>query len=241
MIKFGPYIEKKQAKSMGLLYYMTGRLCKNGHVDKKLVSSNKCMTCQNLFGRTDKRRAYEAAWKRKRRKCPEFIMEEKEARERWLSKDGVREEIYRKTAEYNRNRYATDPEFRERKNEAGKIWSKNNPDKVRDKSLRWVRRNPEKVRMANQERRVHREITQGRSAGVDLGKLFRENLGFCPYCSKCLFEGYHLDHILPISLGGGNEEANLQCICASCNLKKGAKHPDDWHGEIGWHTAAIRG
>lgn len=33
----------------------------------------------------------------------------------------------------------------------------------------------------------------------------------------------HIDHKLPIALGGGDEIDNLQVLCASCNLHKGAK------------------
>lgn len=32
-----------------------------------------------------------------------------------------------------------------------------------------------------------------------------------------------IDHIKPVVLGGGNEKANLQTLCQSCNSRKGAK------------------
>jgi len=46
--------------------------------------------------------------------------------------------------------------------------------------------------------------------------------------SKCAHCGFtccspHIDHILPVALGGSDEIENLQVLCASCNLHKGAK------------------
>ncbi len=43
-------------------------------------------------------------------------------------------------------------------------------------------------------------------------------------CVKCA--GTHklqVDHIFPFSLGGGNDESNLQCLCRKCNRSKGVK------------------
>ena len=30
---------------------------------------------------------------------------------------------------------------------------------------------------------------------------------------------------MPLALGGKHEDENLQLLCATCNLSKGAKHP----------------
>jgi 5-methylcytosine-specific restriction endonuclease McrA len=37
------------------------------------------------------------------------------------------------------------------------------------------------------------------------------------------FSGLHIDHVYPVLHGGGNEVANLQLLCPTCNLKKHAK------------------
>ena len=47
--------------------------------------------------------------------------------------------------------------------------------------------------------------------------------------SKCVACGReccspHIDHKLPVALGGTDEIDNLQVLCAACNLHKGAKH-----------------
>lgn len=44
---------------------------------------------------------------------------------------------------------------------------------------------------------------------------------------RCKFCGTHealsIDHIVPRAAGGGDEIENLQTLCLSCNIKKGAK------------------
>ena len=37
----------------------------------------------------------------------------------------------------------------------------------------------------------------------------------------------HLDHIVPVCLGGTNEESNLQCLCRRCNGKKNFRLTND--------------
>jgi len=34
---------------------------------------------------------------------------------------------------------------------------------------------------------------------------------------------FHFDHIVPITLGGGNNPVNIQLTCRYCNLAKGAR------------------
>lgn len=54
----------------------------------------------------------------------------------------------------------------------------------------------------------------------------------CVYCRVDLADGYHVDHIMPIALGGSNDKSNIQALCPTCNLKKGAKHPEQYARQL---------
>lgn len=59
-------------------------------------------------------------------------------------------------------------------------------------------------------------------------KLFKLQQGKCPCCNEPLGANYHLDHIMPIHLGGPNIDSNMQLLRQICNLQKSAQHPIDF-------------
>ena len=48
----------------------------------------------------------------------------------------------------------------------------------------------------------------------------------CQKCGKYMPDevGLHIDHIIPVKLGGKSVESNLQVLCDKCNLKKGSNY-----------------
>lgn len=65
--------------------------------------------------------------------------------------------------------------------------------------------------------------------------LFLTQNNKCVYCNLHLaITGYHIDHIMPLVLGGSNWINNIQLLCPQCNLKKHAKNPDIYEKEIGY-------
>ena len=48
----------------------------------------------------------------------------------------------------------------------------------------------------------------------------------CYLCGARL-KKFHIDHFIPLALGGTNDAGNLRLACPTCNLSKGAKHPHD--------------
>lgn len=52
-------------------------------------------------------------------------------------------------------------------------------------------------------------------------RILKEHGNRCAKCGamKCL----EIDHIIPVSKGGKENESNMQVLCKTCNLKKGNK------------------
>lgn len=94
---------------------------------------------------------------------------------------------------------------------------------------RYRAENPDKVR----------EFTQRRQ-GRKLGRLPRgtvraqgEVQGWrCFTCDVDIAAAYHVDHWMPLALGGPHNSANIRLLCPPCNVRKGAKHPDTFLAEI---------
>lgn len=45
----------------------------------------------------------------------------------------------------------------------------------------------------------------------------------CAYCERRLDSIYHVEHIIPVSVGGSNNMSNLVLSCPFCNLHAGSK------------------
>jgi 5-methylcytosine-specific restriction endonuclease McrA len=78
----------------------------------------------------------------------------------------------------------------------------------------------------------HNYRSKKRGSGGKLSKgivshLMTEQKSRCVYCANVLTV-FHLDHIVPISAGGLNEDSNVQLLCPQCNLQKGAKMPEEF-------------
>lgn len=82
--------------------------------------------------------------------------------------------------------------------------------------------NPHRVREWTQTRRSG---MTGRLLYGTVPKLLTAQRSRCIYCRKSLIAGYHVDHIMPLKLGGKHEASNIQLLCPTCNVRKSARHP----------------
>lgn len=113
-------------------------------------------------------------------------------------------------------------------------WRSVNPDKVKEQNAKWHAENPEARRIHEHNRRA-RKIEAGGSLSAGLAdRLFDLQRGKCACCGKPLGKTYHMDHIMPLSLGGTNDGDNIQLLRAKCNLQKNAKHPIDFMQSRGY-------
>lgn len=99
-----------------------------------------------------------------------------------------------------------------------KTWRQANPERMQALIRGWKRRNPEKVRLA--KRKDNSASRRRRRAW-----LMEAQGGRCAYCREKLGREVHIDHVMPLALGGHNRRSNLQLTCPTCNLSKGATHP----------------
>lgn len=107
-------------------------------------------------------------------------------------------------------------------------WRAENPTNVKVNFSAWVKKNPEAMRVHEQNRRA-REIASGGKLSRGLSKkLYALQKGKCACCKQPLGAGYHLDHIMPLVLGGTNTDNNIQLLRQRCNNQKHAKHPIDF-------------
>lgn len=92
----------------------------------------------------------------------------------------------------------------------------------------WKKRNKDKVRIYTQNR-LKRTLWQEKKLSKGLiNKLLLLQKGRCACCGDVLGKDFHIDHILPIALGGLHEDSNIQLLKSTCNLRKGKKHPIDY-------------
>lgn len=127
--------------------------------------------------------------------------------------------------------------------EASRAWKKRNPIKVKIASYRynksrvyktWHINNPNWVRLKGSRRRA--KVRAGTVSPNIIEQLLLSQDNYCNYlwCNADLhFTGFHLDHIMPLALGGEHKDSNLQILCPSCNLSKHAKHPTKFFESLG--------
>lgn len=99
---------------------------------------------------------------------------------------------------------------------------------------------PESVRAGNHNRRARQQGNGGTHTPADIRAQYARQNGRCYWQATdvCrdrrgkLDDEYHVDHVMPLILGGSNGPENLVIACPTCNLSKGAKHPQDFCGRL---------
>lgn len=199
----GPIVKRAEAIEQGLTHYFTGNPCKYGHVSERILVSRLCKECKRIQAIS--------YYERNKDKSKEYRKSKKEKIKETKRKYHIKnkDDISKKSSEYYYNNKNLFSEYR--------------------------KRNLEKYAAHQRNRRALIKNAEGSHTKEDVDEIYRNQKGLCaePTCSKDLYDGYHVDHIMPISLGGGNGPDNLQCLCPECNRKKSSKHPIDWALENG--------
>lgn len=105
-------------------------------------------------------------------------------------------------------------------------WRKANPERVKRNIAAWNAANPERLATYPQTRRARKLdgfIEEVRSLVV----LERDD-GVCGICGGDVDPfNFHVDHIIPLSLGGEHSYANVQTAHPLCNQTKGNRMPEE--------------
>jgi 5-methylcytosine-specific restriction endonuclease McrA len=220
-------ITRKEARAQGLVHYCTGKSCKRGHIAKRYVSNLECVIC--VYDKTKARQWHKVNPER------HYALTRKWAQ---ANPDKVREGRERAKAkpDYAKIRWhAIDPELR--KSRKRKWYVENRQHAIRY-TAQWAAENPERNRelsaAVTRRRRARALRSTGTHTAADLAAILKAQNHRCAYCRSDLRKAKrHVDHVQPLARGGSNHRANLQYLCAPCNLAKGARDPVEFAQELG--------
>lgn len=204
----------------------TGKLTDNNQLlSRGILNSGACKICQKKRSSDWVKRNKE----RQKKNCAEWYANNKE-------KVKVTGALY-----YKKNKALVlekRKEYRKKNIERKKIvdakYRTANREKVRNITKNWKVLHPESLRINNQNRRALKKLSGGKISKDLVQRLYKLQQGKCPCCKNPLNNDYHLDHVIPLSLGGTNDDLNMQLLRSICNLQKNAKHPIDFMQSRGY-------
>jgi 5-methylcytosine-specific restriction endonuclease McrA len=241
---------REQAREDGDVRFFNGHPCSHGHLSDRYVKSNFCAQCSSEraaqgyaknrdqicarvreYANANKERVL--ADKRRYHKENSDVLKAKKA-EYYLRN---REHIMQKSSRrYNEKKESILERERQRRKDFPSLFREQNRrlyerhrEAISRRAKQYRKDKPEAKRALNASYRARKRNAKGKFCSEDIFRMLQEQDHLCLGCSADLKEvTYHIDHILPLKLGGSNEPHNIQLLCASCNCSKGDKHPNDW-------------
>lgn len=211
-------IARADALAVGLKRYFTGRPCRRGHEAERAACDHTCVECSRLKARDpavrDRRRSYFAEHQRQYRKAhPDRVRATK-------LKPGLEA-----LAAAKREQRAKNPELH--RAALSRSFQRHKAKRMAETAA-WRAANREAARHHNRAAKAKRRAAVGTFTKDDIRSLFDAQCGICAACSADIADGYHIDHMTPLSRGGTNWPVNLQLLCAPCNQSKGNKTMEEW-------------
>lgn len=208
----GPWQNARSvARTSGALRYLTGAPCVRGHVAPRLVSSGACYDCASSWRQCNK---------------------EKIAADYVLWRDANRESLN----EYHRGWYADNLEqARAGSREASRKKRDKDPEGYARAALAFYHKKMEDPEFRelhshrSKNNRAKRMKADGSFTQGDVIRIHADQHHKCAICGVDTTNGFHIDHITPLSRGGSNWPANLQILCRRCNSSKGSKTMDEFY------------
>lgn len=137
---------------------------------------------------------------------------------------------------------AKDPEYHRRR---GRIWALQNSERKKELNRAWKNKNRDRInarrreraatgtRIEEKARRVAR-LKQNESADCTARIRLLKLMPFCQYCFGLFSRKLRrtIEHVIPVSRGGGHVPHNLVAACGACNSSKRDKLLTEWSGPI---------
>lgn len=204
-------ISRKEAIEQELPRYFTGKPCVNGHVSERFTKKCDCVECNNE--RNAEYRSISSNKEKARIRSKEW-RDSVGSDANYASVLASRVKNYGSNANYWRDYNGRTKQYHN------------------ERTLKWCRDHPEKKRNLSRQRKAMIRNAEGNHTAYDVALILEEQNFTCPYCNVDLANGYHVDHYIPLALGGSNWPDNLQCLCPTCNTSKGKKDPYEWHKSL---------
>lgn len=227
-------ISRADARLYGIKYYFTGKQCKNGHYQRS-TATGACLDCKvayhnrNIDSIKAKKKEYQANNKEKKRAADKAYYEaNKDKRREYNAK--YRAENAERILAQKRAYHFSKREFHVQKS---RDYYRAHFDVLSERKRKYNDKNKEMVRQWSRNSKARRKGAEGKHTKDDVQRIFDRQKCKCANCLCDVSGGYHVDHIMPIILGGTNWPENLQILCPTCNLRKNAKDPIDWARENG--------
>lgn len=251
-----PIVTRAEARAAAAKRYFTGKPCPSGHITERQVSSGDCIIClaarskaanearRILIGGTASR-YFSGLPCKYGHVCERYV-----AGNACVACDKLRCETKRaanpeKMRNYMAAYYVSHSEEIRTRSAA---WGAANPERVRASAIARHNANPEargryrkthflEHRAHEANRRAQKRQSGEKHTAADVRELFILQRGKCAHswCKRKLRSSYHVDHIIPLALGGSNGRRNIQLLCQPCNQAKYASHPIDFaqrHGML---------
>ena len=215
--QLGPWLMSSEtASESGSRFFFDGIECSKGHVARKTLDG-RCTDCASERSR----KAYWANAEDKREKARLAHHENRDANLIRIKEYGQREwdRIRVRRLAYNEIN-------RDHRVEQSRLWY----DENKAWAIEYRKERSELYAVHARNRRALIRGNGGTHTEEDIERILQDQKCRCAECGISIKDRAtrHVDHIMPISLGGSNDPYNLQILCAFCNLSKGASHPFDF-------------
>jgi 5-methylcytosine-specific restriction endonuclease McrA len=228
---------QREARALGQKFYFTGEPCIHGHLAPRWTCNTGCHECLRLrnlrYSRSPKGKAdlarRNAEWVKNNREASNRIKAAHVAR----NPEPHRERSRKHAAAYywqKKELLRVDPVIVARKRAARRKWAQENPAENTASKRKWRRGNPEKCVVYTTTRRSRERGALGTITAEEI-EILLERQGYrcaAPHCRVDVLRSYHCDHDVPLSRGGSNLIENLQILCPTCNMQKGAMTMQEW-------------